>query len=81
MDHVVYVQVYLEDISHYQRAQRSFHDLLSHDPPARGVLGVARVPGSSVQMTAVVVRDIEGKQPVSYPDGPQTRPTPRHADI
>src|SRR5205807_1666426 len=34
-------------------------------PPARAVLGVARLPEPSVQITAVAVRDLTGKQAVT----------------
>ena len=67
MDHVVYVQVYLEDVNHYQALNEVFAHYFSHDPPARAVLGVAQIPESSVQMTAVAVRELRGKQPVSLP--------------
>lgn len=65
MDHVVYVQVYLEDMNHYTEVNEVFAAYFPKDPPARGVLGVARVPESSVQITAVAVRDLKGKQSVS----------------
>jgi len=64
MDHVVYVQVYLEDTSHYGELNEVFAAYFPKDPPARAVLGVARVPESSVQITAVAVRDLKGKQSV-----------------
>jgi enamine deaminase RidA (YjgF/YER057c/UK114 family) len=67
MDHVVYVQVYLEDVSHYQELNEAFANYFPHDPPARAVLGVAQVPESPVQITAVAVRDLRGKRPVSLP--------------
>jgi enamine deaminase RidA (YjgF/YER057c/UK114 family) len=67
MDHVVYVQVYLEDISHYSELNEAFAAYFPKDPPARGVLGVAHVPYSPVQITAVAVRDLSGKQAVSVP--------------
>lgn len=65
MDHVVYVQVYLEDTARYPELNEVFADYFPKDPPARAVLGVARLPESSVQITAVAVRDLKGKQPVS----------------
>jgi enamine deaminase RidA (YjgF/YER057c/UK114 family) len=68
LDHVVYVQVYLEDVKHYEALNEVFASYFPHDPPARAVLGVARVSGSAVQITAVAVRDLRGKQPVSLPD-------------
>jgi enamine deaminase RidA (YjgF/YER057c/UK114 family) len=67
MDHVVYVQVYLEDINRYPELNEVFAHYFTKDPPARAVLGVARLPEPSVQITAVAVRDLRGKQPVSVP--------------
>jgi len=68
MDHVVYVQVYLEDTKHYRELNDVFANYFPKDPPARGVLGVARVPESPLQIAAVAVRDLHGKQPVLLPN-------------
>jgi reactive intermediate/imine deaminase len=65
MDHVVYVQVYLEDINQYGTLDKVFADVFPSMPPARAVLGVARLPESSVQIAAVAVRDLTGKQPIA----------------
>jgi enamine deaminase RidA (YjgF/YER057c/UK114 family) len=67
LDHVVYLQVYLEDPSHYSELNEVFSAYFPKDPPARGVLGVASVPEPSLQITAVAVRDLKGKQPISVP--------------
>jgi enamine deaminase RidA (YjgF/YER057c/UK114 family) len=67
MDHVVYVQVYLEDMNQYGALDQAFADFFPKVPPARGVLGIARLPEPSVQITAVAVRDLKGKQPVALP--------------
>jgi enamine deaminase RidA (YjgF/YER057c/UK114 family) len=67
MDHVVYVQVYLDDMSRYEALDRAFAEYFPKMPPARAVLGVARLPEPSVQITAVAVRDLDGKQPVTPP--------------
>jgi len=67
MDHLVYVQVYLEDINQYGELDKAFADYFPRIPPARVVLGVARVPEPPVQITAVAVRHLSGKQPVSPP--------------
>ena len=75
MDHVVYVQVYLEDVNHYQELNEAFTNYFPHDPPARAVLGVAQVPESPVQITAIAVRDLRGKQPVSFPVFRKAKPT------
>ena len=65
MDHVVYVQVYLEDMNQYRALDQTFADYFPKIAPARGVLGVARLPEPSIQITAVAVRDLKGKQPVA----------------
>jgi len=68
MDHVVYVQVYLKDVSQYSELNRAFAAYFPKEPPARAVLGIARLPQeSAVQINAVAVRDLKGKQPVSPP--------------
>lgn len=68
MDHVVYVQVYLDDMSRYEALDRAFSEYFPKTPPARAVLGVARLPEPPVQVTAIAVRDLTGKQPVAPPD-------------
>ena len=68
MEHVVYVQVYLEDISHYLELNEVFAAYFPKEPPARGVLGVSHVPQPPLQITAVAVRDLQGKQAVSAPN-------------
>jgi enamine deaminase RidA (YjgF/YER057c/UK114 family) len=68
VDHIVYVQVYLEDTSLYPQLNEVFADYFPKDPPARGVLGVARLPEPAVQITAVAVRELTGKQTVSVPN-------------
>jgi enamine deaminase RidA (YjgF/YER057c/UK114 family) len=68
MDHVVYVQVYLDDMRHYESLNTAFADYFPRTPPARGVLGVARLPESPLQITAVAVRDLQNKQPVNPPN-------------
>ena len=68
MDHVVYVQVYLEDMNQYGELNKVFADYFPKNPPARAVLVVARVPVPPLQINAVAVRDIAGRQPVSPPN-------------
>jgi 2-iminobutanoate/2-iminopropanoate deaminase len=69
MDHVVYVQVYLEDVNQYGELNKVFAEYFPKDPPARGILGVARVPESPLEITAVAVRDLTGKQAVNLANG------------
>ena len=68
MDHVVYVQVYLQDMNHYGELNKVFADYFPKNPPARAVLGVARLPVSPVQVNAVAVRDLAGRRPVYPPN-------------
>jgi len=66
MDYVVYMQVYLKDVNQYAELNKAFAAYFPQEPPARGVLGIARLPqDSAVQINAVAVRDLKGKQPVS----------------
>lgn len=73
LDHIVYAQVYLEDTSHYSELNEVFASYFPKDPPARGVLGVARIPEPAVQIAAVAVRDLKGKQPVSVRNWPPSK--------
>lgn len=67
IDHVVYTQVYLEDISKYDEMNRVFGDYFPKTPPARAVLGVARVPASAIEISAVAVRDLTGLRAITPP--------------
>jgi reactive intermediate/imine deaminase len=67
MDHVVYVQVYLQDMNHYGELNKVFADYFPKNPPARAVLGVARLPVSPLLINAVAVRDLAGRRPVNPP--------------
>jgi 2-iminobutanoate/2-iminopropanoate deaminase len=68
MEHVVYLQVYLEDIQQYGELNKVFAEYFPKTPPARAVLGVARLPEPPIEITAVAVRDLSGKQPVYPPN-------------
>ncbi len=74
MQHVVYAQLYLKDISKYDDANRVWAKFFPKDPPARATLGVAKMPTDTpVEITVTVVRDLgkkkiigtAGKEPVS----------------
>src|SRR5437868_11481424 len=65
MEHVVYTQVYLEDISKYSEMNAVFAEYFPKTPPARAVLGVARVPESPVQISAVAVRSLAERRAIS----------------
>src|SRR5215468_8105765 len=74
MENVVYTQVYLEDITKYDELNKVWAEYFPKTPPARAVLGVARVPDSPVQVNAIAVRDVKDKRailpPNYHPDGP-----------
>jgi reactive intermediate/imine deaminase len=68
MDHVVYTQVYLEDIGKYDEMNSAFAEYFPRTPPARAVLGVARLPQPAVQISAVAVRNLDGRRSVYPPN-------------
>src|ERR1700722_8520594 len=64
-DNIVYVQVYMDDTTKYAELNQAFAAYFPKDPPARGILGVAANPDSSIQISAMAVRDTTGKKPVT----------------
>ncbi len=68
MEHVVYTQVYLEDISKYGEMNKVFARAFAKTPPARAVLGVAKLPESAIQISAIAVRNLAERRAV-YPSG------------
>ena len=67
MEHVVYTQVYLEDISKYREMDQVFAEVFAKTPPARAALGVAKLPEPSVQISAVAVRSLAERRAVIPP--------------
>src|SRR4029077_13340562 len=67
MEHVVYTQVYLEDIGKYRELNQIFADTFGKTPPARAVLGVAKLSEPSVQISAVAVRNLVDRRAVIPP--------------
>lgn len=66
LDHVVYLQVYLEDMTRYDELKKTISEYFGTSQPAQAVLGVARTPDPSIEISAVAVHSLEGKKPV-YP--------------
>jgi reactive intermediate/imine deaminase len=64
MEHVVYMQVYLQDMSKYDEMNKVFAEYFPQTPPARSVLGVARVPDPPIEINAVAVRDLTERRAV-----------------
>jgi enamine deaminase RidA (YjgF/YER057c/UK114 family) len=65
LDNLVYLQVYLENIDNYAALDQSFAAYFQKTPPARSVLGVAKLPEPQIQINAIAVRDLKDKQPVT----------------
>jgi 2-iminobutanoate/2-iminopropanoate deaminase len=63
MEHVVHMQLYLEQMSDFAEVEKVYATYFPNNPPARIVLGVAKMPtDTTVEMTAVVVRDLKMKK-------------------
>ena len=71
LGHIVYVQLYLDDMALYDAMNRAYAKHFPKHPPARAVVGVyKRSNGMHVTMKAVAVRDLARKKIVSVPGYP-----------
>jgi len=68
MEHVVYTQVYLEDVSKYGEMTTAFAGRFGKTPPARAVLGVAKLPDPAIAINAVAVRDLRERRAIYPPN-------------
>lgn len=68
LDHVVYTQVYLDDISQFPEMNRVFGEYFGKTRPARAVLGVARLSEPHVQISAIAVRDMTDRRAIDPPN-------------
>ena len=64
MDHVVYIQVYLENVDNFPLFDTVFKKYFLSIPPAGAVLGVAKLPSPGIQINAVAVLDLNGRKAV-----------------
>lgn len=63
MENVVYTHLYLTDMSNFETVDRIWREYFPKAPPARGVVGVKRMPVETpVEINAVAVRDLEQKR-------------------
>ena len=63
MEHVVYSQVYLDDMAKYDAMDRLWREYFPKAPPARSVLGVHRMPTDTpVEITVVAFRDLSRRK-------------------
>lgn len=68
MEHVVYTQIYLTDVSKYELMNPVLSEYFTKNPPARATLGVYRMPiDTPVEISAVVVRDLSRKKAIIPP--------------
>jgi len=74
LDHVVYTHVYLEDINNLAALDRVYGRYFPKDPPARAMIGVARLPGTPVEINAVAVLNREGRTPVRLQGWDRSQP-------
>lgn len=66
IEHVVYTQVYLEDVGKYGEMNAVFAKYFGNNPPARAVLGIAKISEPPIQINAVAVRSLADKRAI-YP--------------
>ena len=76
MDHAVYAQVYLTDPVDESALNRVGRKYFPKSPPARSTIGVARLPDTPVEMSAVAVRDLSRKKTVAPPGDTANSPIP-----
>jgi reactive intermediate/imine deaminase len=75
MEHIVYTQVYLTDVSGYEEMNRAWREFFPKAPPARATLGVSRLPTDSpVEITVVAIRDLSRKKLIVPPGYPPNAP-------
>src|SRR5262249_44710777 len=74
MEHVVYAQVYLTGSGDEGPLNAVWKQYFPKSPPARSTIGVAQLPGTPVEMSAVAVRDLSRKKPVAPPGDPSSSP-------
>ena len=74
MEHVVYTQVYLTDYADEGPLNRVFKQYFPKAPPARSTIGVAKLPGTPLEISAVAIRDLSQKKVVVPPGYPADAP-------
>ena len=74
MDNLVYTTVYLTDMTQYGEMNRIYAGYFAGVPPARAVLGIAGLPGGSIQVVATAVRNVSDKRVVSPPGYKSSEP-------
>jgi reactive intermediate/imine deaminase len=65
LDHVVYTHLYLADMAMLPEADRIWQVYFGKNSPARATVGVARLPGTPVEINAVAAFQNDGRRQVS----------------
>jgi enamine deaminase RidA (YjgF/YER057c/UK114 family) len=71
---VVYVQVYLMDYADESTLNRVWKEFFPANPPARSTIGAARLVNTTVEMSAVAIRDLSDKKCIAPPDASSATP-------
>jgi len=66
LNHIVYMQVYLQDMTKCDQVKKALSEYFGKSQPAQALLGVERVPDATIQISAVAVHNLKDKKPV-YP--------------
>jgi enamine deaminase RidA (YjgF/YER057c/UK114 family) len=74
MEHVVYVQVYLTNYADEGPLNEVWKKYFPKAPPARSTIGVARLRGTPIEISAVAVRDLSRKKIITTPNYPVSSP-------
>ena len=75
MNHIVYTQAYLIDYADEAPLNRAWLEMFPKDRPARSTIGVTKLPGgTSVEVSAVAIRDLSKKRLVVPPGYPTSSP-------
>ncbi len=59
------MQIYLEDMQKLDQMNEAYAPYFHAAPPARAVLGVAKLLGTPIEINAVAVRDISRRKPIT----------------
>lgn len=74
MEHIVYTQVYLTDYSDEGPLNKVWKQYFPKAPPARSTIGVARLPNTPLEISAVAVRDLSRRKLIVPPGYPASSP-------
>ncbi|HLJ17281.1 MAG TPA: RidA family protein [Bryobacteraceae bacterium] len=74
LDHLVFTQVYLTESTNEDELNRVWREVFSKNPPARSTIGVARLPGTPVEVAAIAVKDLSRKKRIAPPGYPESSP-------